>query len=635
MLEHKEGHPDSAESPSLSPHNISEIQSPGDSSDTIELSYPHSSEIYAQQSEQNSPTLWDRLFGRSRRHNNPPSPLQAETTLTLNIGTDIQSHETLQEPPVFHEAITAKETDLNPLDQETNEEAVSNNDPGDTARQRRWTSVSEKTDSEEYRTLQKALQTPMSRRTLLKAGLGFGAAAVMNRVLPENAFAALPVDAFKDTYEKTKDAGRIWGEQLTGNMRETYEFSDPNNPFSVRPVRYYSKGRMDVNPNEKEYHDWFVKSGLLVQEMLTGRMQVGDNKFIDIGISNENIVGDPDRGNITYKSIATANTTDRDILQSGQQVIKTVDLSGNVRSDRQYEHHGVTITRFVPETGHGIAGPLWESMQKDGKNYNDNPFYFTGYPVSEPYWSKAMVDGVERDVLVQAFERRTLTYTPDNSSEWRTEAGNAGLHYLQWRYDPEKIHNYQKLETQPGQSLNPLDFMIPNDLSKSLTGSHNLSTVYDEAKRNLYFVKATAGSYEKFEIAENGNIYLRSDHSNGNGEYYTFTNGLILKKDMKVGEAIKSPDNIVNFYDNNGKLEKTMPFPIEITLLGHKNVYLGGDLGERKVMVYRYGWGPNDEVFYFDEEHGWVMWELYKKNGLLEHNAIFNKISNSVTQPAL
>ena len=38
------------------------------------------------------------------------------------------------------------------------------------------------------------------------------------------------------------------------------------------------------------------------------------------------------------------------------------------------------------------------------------------------------------DVLVQAFERRVLTYTPDNAPEWRVEMGNVGQHYYQWRY---------------------------------------------------------------------------------------------------------------------------------------------------------------------------------------------------------
>jgi hypothetical protein len=36
--------------------------------------------------------------------------------------------------------------------------------------------------------------------------------------------------------------------------------------------------------------------------------------------------------------------------------------------------------------------------------------------------------------MFQVFERRILTYTPNNPSAFRVESGNVGLHYLQWRY---------------------------------------------------------------------------------------------------------------------------------------------------------------------------------------------------------
>jgi len=41
---------------------------------------------------------------------------------------------------------------------------------------------------------------------------------------------------------------------------------------------------------------------------------------------------------------------------------------------------------------------------------------------------------VSRQVLVQVFERRVLTYTPANPSGWQVEAGNVGQHYYTWRY---------------------------------------------------------------------------------------------------------------------------------------------------------------------------------------------------------
>jgi Tol biopolymer transport system component len=41
---------------------------------------------------------------------------------------------------------------------------------------------------------------------------------------------------------------------------------------------------------------------------------------------------------------------------------------------------------------------------------------------------------VEKDVLVQLFERRVLTYTPSNPAGFQVEMGNVGQHYYRWRY---------------------------------------------------------------------------------------------------------------------------------------------------------------------------------------------------------
>ena len=60
--------------------------------------------------------------------------------------------------------------------------------------------------------------------------------------------------------------------------------------------------------------------------------------------------------------------------------------------------------------------------------------FVTGYPLTEPYWTKTQLNGKETDVLVQCFERRCLTYTPTNPDPFKVEMGNVGLHYQLWRY---------------------------------------------------------------------------------------------------------------------------------------------------------------------------------------------------------
>jgi hypothetical protein len=58
----------------------------------------------------------------------------------------------------------------------------------------------------------------------------------------------------------------------------------------------------------------------------------------------------------------------------------------------------------------------------------------TGYPISEPYWSYVKVAGSYTDVLIQAYERRVLTYLPHLQAGFKVQMGNIGQHYYDWRY---------------------------------------------------------------------------------------------------------------------------------------------------------------------------------------------------------
>ncbi|MBX6342553.1 MAG: CAP domain-containing protein, partial [Thermomicrobiaceae bacterium] len=90
---------------------------------------------------------------------------------------------------------------------------------------------------------------------------------------------------------------------------------------------------------------------------------------------------------------------------------------------------GVTIAAYDTTFGHNIPALFtgWAERQ---------PFpweYTVGHPLTEPYWVDTVVAGKPKRVLVQAFERRVLTYTPDNPDGWKVEAGNVGIHYRLWR----------------------------------------------------------------------------------------------------------------------------------------------------------------------------------------------------------
>jgi hypothetical protein len=101
----------------------------------------------------------------------------------------------------------------------------------------------------------------------------------------------------------------------------------------------------------------------------------------------------------------------------------------------------------VPGIDHQVASPFWTFMQSsgpievDGETVDgplfENPFYATGYPITEAYWTTVKVGGTPHAVLLQCFERRCLTWTPDNPDGWQVESGNVGRHYHDWRYGDE------------------------------------------------------------------------------------------------------------------------------------------------------------------------------------------------------
>jgi len=110
-----------------------------------------------------------------------------------------------------------------------------------------------------------------------------------------------------------------------------------------------------------------------------------------------------------------------------------------VRSETRFAH-------YVAESGHNIPAVFWDYLNARGMVYeqgrlrNDRLFdwlFVVGYPISEPFWARVRIGGIERDVLIQLFERRTLTYVPDNPAGWRVEMGNVGRHYYRWRYGEE------------------------------------------------------------------------------------------------------------------------------------------------------------------------------------------------------
>lgn len=233
--------------------------------------------------------------------------------------------------------------------------------------------------------------------------------------------------------------GWLWGPAAVMARGEEYR----QVVGGLRQVQYFDKGRMEINsPGGDRSSLYFVTSGLLVNELIGGKMQIGDVEFADRGAAQLPIAGDPDdTDGPTYASFAGAMAPVAD--RTGSQPRETLGRDGRVGIYTGPQRPETQLTRYVPQTGHAIPEVFWRFMQQrgrvlvNGRATNAALIDWTttlGYPLSEPYWATVRLGGQSRTVLIQPYQRRVLTYTPDNAAGWQVEMGNVGRHYYQWRY---------------------------------------------------------------------------------------------------------------------------------------------------------------------------------------------------------
>jgi hypothetical protein len=222
-------------------------------------------------------------------------------------------------------------------------------------------------------------------------------------------------------------------------------------PSGMRPVQYWDKSRMEVtDPNSDPADQWYVTNGLLARELMTGLMQFGDDHFLQYQPADIHIAGDPGGGAPSYKvfgELMNVRSFEPGMQLPSEPITQTVDARGRIGNQPNLATYNLRAARYSPETEHYIASVFWDFMRilgpiapngpggeiTNGRLF-ENPFYAAGLPLTEPYWVFAEVGGDHKWVLVQAFERRVMTYTPDNEPGWRVEAGNVGQHYYLWRY---------------------------------------------------------------------------------------------------------------------------------------------------------------------------------------------------------
>ena len=246
----------------------------------------------------------------------------------------------------------------------------------------------------------------------------------------------------------------MWGpEGRTGLMTEEYLEA----PDSQRTVQYFDKSRMEItHPDGDPDSIWYVTNGLLVVELITGQMQIGDNLFEEREPATAPVAGDGnDRNGPTYETFGSL--LDAPARPVGEAYVERVSRSGQVTVDPSLGGRNITAAHLDEITGHTIAAPFWSFMNSRGTVYEDrqyiealmfgSPVFATGRPITEAYWAEVLIAGTPADVLMQCFERRCLTYNPSNPEGWQVEAGNVGIHYYEWRYGGD--------QNPPGGNLPP------------------------------------------------------------------------------------------------------------------------------------------------------------------------------------
>ena len=237
----------------------------------------------------------------------------------------------------------------------------------------------------------------------------------------------------------------VWGPKLNDAAREPYSDS----PNGARMVYYFDKARMEIgNPQSDPNAAAFVTNGLLVTEMISGNLQVGNNNFQHRSPASVPVAGNPTNNPTcpTYASlagVATLTSSANLPANRGHVIVETLDATGKTGTNNGYNGYNVRTADYIRETGHNIADVFQAYFATQGVVFQ-NGGYPTGqvvdwiptmgFPTTEPYWTKATVGDKTVDVLVQAFQRRVLTYEPGAPEAYRVQMGNVGQHYHIWRY---------------------------------------------------------------------------------------------------------------------------------------------------------------------------------------------------------
>jgi Tol biopolymer transport system component len=309
----------------------------------------------------------------------------------------------------------------------------------------------------------------LNQRNTARIGVGAGIALTMLAVTL--LFNLMPAAAVQEPLLPFYNSAfeRVWNrtDSIAGQVHRTYfwgplrvppvyfpeEYVDaPAGYGGLRQVQYFDKSRMELNdPNADPNSPFYVTNGLLTVELISGRIQIGNNTFRNSSPANIPIAGNDDQAPTYASFISVTNTGLGDhpqISRVGMTVTQMIDKLGHVSQGPSRDNlpgQPARIAYYEPTTGHNIPKAFWDFLNARGsisqtgqiveQRLIDPWFYASGLPISDAYWTRVKIGSNPiQDVMIQAFERRVLTYNPLNNPEFQVEMGNIGQHYYDWRY---------------------------------------------------------------------------------------------------------------------------------------------------------------------------------------------------------
>lgn len=222
----------------------------------------------------------------------------------------------------------------------------------------------------------------------------------------------------------------FWGPLATARdgQTEPYAEGNYNGQAGQRLVQYFDKARMEQTTQSSN-----VSNGLLTVELKSGNLQVGDNAFQQRSPATIGVAGDPGAAGPTYASLGVLPENNP---QSNGSVSLAYDVaSGTFKTVTPATDPALAFATYLADPGGRFGQNVPKAFADFLQTIPGGYLGSMGYPITPPFIANVQVAGVPNiSVVIQAFQRKVLTYTATNPAGFQVEFGNIGQHYYTWRY---------------------------------------------------------------------------------------------------------------------------------------------------------------------------------------------------------